>query len=66
MSEEIKKCEAVPVGLDDQEQAELENDPLTRRKTLKLVNAYYRNEAPAEPKCILGLVNSMARAEGED
>lgn len=66
MSEEIKKREAVPVGLGDQEQAELEKDPLTRRETLKLVSAYYRNEAPAVPKCILGLVNSMADVPGPE
>ena len=62
MSEEVKKRDAEPVGFHEQEQVELEKDPLTRRETLELVRAYYRIDEPSVRKRIFGLVKSLARA----
>jgi transcriptional regulator with XRE-family HTH domain len=65
MSEEIKKRDAEPTGFHEQEQVELEKDPLTRRETLELVRAYYRIDGPSVRKRIFELVKSLARAEEE-
>ena len=65
MSEEIKKRETEPVGFHEQEQVELEKDPLTRRETLELVRAYYRIETTAVRKRIFELVKSLARTSDE-
>ena len=60
MSEEIKKRDAEPVGFHEQEQVELEKDPLTRRETLELVRAYYQIGEPSVRKRLFDLAKALA------
>ncbi|NQV57213.1 MAG: helix-turn-helix transcriptional regulator [Rhodospirillales bacterium] len=62
MPEDVKKRDAAPTGLDDQEQAKLERDPLTRRETLELVRAYYNIGSTAVRKRVFELVKSLAKS----
>lgn len=50
-------------GLADQQQAPLEQDPLTRRETLELVRAYYRISDPAVRRRLFELTKSLGSSE---
>ncbi|MAF50213.1 MAG: helix-turn-helix transcriptional regulator [Rhodospirillales bacterium] len=66
MPEDVKKRDAEPAGFDEQQQVELEKDPLTRRETLELVRAYYRIGSTPVRKRIFELVKSLARMNEPD
>lgn len=51
------------LGLADQSQAPLDQDPLTRRETLELVRAYYRIGDPAVRRRLFELTKSLGSAE---
>ena len=48
------------VGLQDQDQSELEPDPMAKRETLELVRAYYRIATPRVRKRLFELTKSLA------
>ncbi len=49
-----------PKTLSDNDQAELESDPLARRETLELVRAYYKIEDPKVRKRLFELTKTLA------
>jgi transcriptional regulator with XRE-family HTH domain len=53
-------------GLRDQDQEEIERDPLIKRETLELVRAYYRIESPRVRKRVFELAKSLAGITAED
>ena len=53
-------------GLRDQEQEEIERDPLIKRETLELVRAYYRIASPRVRKRVFELAKSLAGIAAED
>jgi transcriptional regulator with XRE-family HTH domain len=54
---------AYNTGLKDQEQDELQPNPMARRETLELVRYYYRISDPAVRKNVFELAKTLARAE---
>ena len=48
------------VGLQDQDQKDLEPDPMAKRETLELVRAYYRIASPRVRKRLFELTKSLA------
>lgn len=46
-------------GMSDNEQAALEDDPMTRQETLELVRAYYRISDPNVRKKVFDLLRAM-------
>lgn len=51
-----------PKGLTDNDQAELESDPLARRETLELVRAYYKINDPKIRKRLFELTKTLANS----
>lgn len=54
------------VGLQDQDQKDLEPDPMAKRETLELVRAYYRIASPRVRKRLFELTKSLAGKAASD
>jgi len=54
------------VGLQDQEQKDLEPDPMAKRETLELVRAYYKITSSRVRKRLFELTKSLAGMAGSD
>lgn len=63
MDKSMANSAMASMGLADQPQAVVEQDPLTRRETLELVRAYYRISDPHVRKRLFELTKSLGSAE---
>ncbi|WP_082085609.1 helix-turn-helix domain-containing protein [Magnetospira sp. QH-2] len=66
MSEDLKTKRGMELlGFQDQAQAEIEADPMTRRETLELVRAYYKVGDPVVRRRLFELAKSLAKTDLE-
>ncbi len=56
----------IKAGLRDQDQDEIERDPLIKRETLELVRAYYRIENPRIRKRVFELAKSLSSLSSDE